>query len=96
MLLASGSGLMMAIMDAVPEFRWCAELDRGGHALDFALLAAPHVRAIGLAGWFSISSPAQFLAVIAESLPCRVLSYGGNVRLGYGTLGEFLHAAGEL
>lgn len=95
-LLGSGTGLMMAIMDQVPEFRWCADLDLGGHALDFAILAAPNVRALGLAGWFSITSPAAFVAVAGAELGCKVLTYGGNVRLGCATLDDFLAAAKHL
>jgi hypothetical protein len=83
---------MMAVLDQCPELGWCAELDRGGHALDFALLAQRHVRAIALCGWFSLTSPAAFRAIAAARLTCPVLSYGGNVQLGCSTLEEFLRA----
>jgi hypothetical protein len=95
-LLGSGCGLMMAVMDAVPEFRWCADLDRGGHAIDFAILVARDVRTIGLVGWFSISSPAAFRQVLSEPLPCRVIAYGGNIDLGCETLREFLQLASSI
>lgn len=90
LLIASGSGLMMAVLDQVPDFRWCVELDRGGKGLDFALLAHRHMRFIGLCGWFSLHSPATFEAIQRAQLSCPVLAYGGNIDLGCSTLPEFI------
>ncbi len=95
-LLGSGCGLMMAVMDAEFEFRWCADLDRGGHAIDFAILVQRDVRMIGLVGWFSLTSPAAFRSVLAEPLACPVLAYGGNIDLGCSTLKSFLERAHEV
>lgn len=86
---------MMAVMDAQPEFRWCADLDRGGHALDFAILVAKHVRILGLVGWFSISEPKQFRQIVAEPLACPVVAYGGNVDLGCADLRAFFDVCAQ-
>jgi hypothetical protein len=96
LLLGSGCGLMMAVMDAQPEFRWCADLDRGGHAVDFAILIARSVRMLGLVGWFSISEPRDFRRLSVESLACPVVAYGGNVNLGCETLQAFLDVCEQL
>lgn len=96
MLLSSGSGIMMAVMDVAPEFRWCADVDERGHPLDFAILINRDVVALGVLGWFSISNPDQFQKIAAATLACQVIAYGGNVSLGCVSLREFIDAANNL
>lgn len=96
LLIASGSGLMMSIMDAEPEFRWCCDIDVGGNAVDFAILASRTVGLIGLAGWFSFHDPEPFREILRLPLACHVIAYGGNVALGCETLQDFLAACAAL
>jgi hypothetical protein len=92
LLIASGAGVMMAIMDAEPGFRWCCDVDVGGRAVDFAVLASRRVGLIGLAGWFSLHDPAAFREILTLPLACHVIAYGGNVDLGCAKLEDFLAA----
>ncbi len=97
LLIASGSGIMMSVMDAESSFRWCVDSDVcGGNIVDFAILAARHVSYIGLAGWFSITDPAAFREIMSCELKCPTIAYGGNVLLGVATLREFLDECREL
>jgi len=94
-LVSSGCGIMMAIMDDASSLRWCVDIDelpRDNRLRDFMLwlprLAAP----IAVAGFFSITDPTPLRSIIAD-LP-GVITYGGaGVALGgraCSTLREFL------
>jgi hypothetical protein len=62
-LIASGCGIMMSIMDAVPRFQYCIDVDsfRHNHSRLPQLLSAfdknCHFKVIGIAGWFSLDKP---------------------------------------
>lgn len=70
LLLASGSGTMMAIMDLCPQFRWCLDIDVNQRARLGGLLAwaSRLCSPICIAGWFSITSPAGLQTAIAEAI----------------------------
>lgn len=94
-LISSGCGIMMAVMDQVP-FRWCFDTDRldaGGLARlpDFAELAGA-VTPIAICGWFSYSNPAPLAEAMRRA--GSQLCYAGHVRFGIEgeatTLEEFL------
>jgi hypothetical protein len=70
LLVASGSGSMMGIMDMCPEFRWCFDIDANKGARLGGLLswASRFCRPIGIAGWFSITNPDTLQAAIEEAL----------------------------
>lgn len=94
-LLSSGCGIGMAVMDQLPELRWFCDLDAvhesdGARAVDFAILAHRAASVLALCGWFSLHSPDVFRAIL-QACP-KALAYGGNVDLGHGTLGQFLAA----
>ncbi len=94
LLIASGSGLMMSVMDTVPELRWCIDFDGlpKTHQLDsFLTLAGRIASPIGM--WFTITDPARIRNLV-EREDVDVLVYGGNVRFGTrreaNTLGDFV------
>jgi hypothetical protein len=103
LLVGSGCGLMMALMDALP-FRWCVDADavRGAdrdyrlaqfiamaHALEFAALA----------GWFSLTCPRALREAFASLQPAPLV-YSGDMRLGLpwevDSLDSFIWAARAL
>lgn len=104
-LLGSGCGLMMGVMDAVP-FRWCMDTDelklhqnpyRVYQLTQFVeMVSRAPDGGIALAGWFSISDPTPFRTAFAELDPPGIV-YAGNVRLGVpgevSSLEEFIVAA---
>lgn len=60
LLVSSGSGVMMAAMDACPQFRWCMDIDALGNRSRFSRWlqwADNFVSGIGVVGWFSITDP---------------------------------------
>lgn len=71
LLIGSGSGIMMAVMDASDRFRFAVDLDQCRdhdalcdwvHALDRNGL----VDLIAIAGWFSISSPKKIAGALSR------------------------------
>lgn len=73
-LVSSGSGIMLAVMDAVPTLRWAIDIDsiRGDSQLVPWLTCVAHVAPVAVVGWFSITSPTLLsLAMIGAggSLP---------------------------
>jgi hypothetical protein len=85
-LIASGSGLMMAIMDICPRFKWCLEVD---NHRDIASRLPNLINAfdqncsleiIAIAGWFSIDDPKQLMLAQDKIKQSKNFSYSG----GYG------------
>ena len=98
-LIASGSGLMMAIMDAVPRFRYCIDVDNYRHITSRVpeLISAIDLNCnqtlLGIAGWFSVDAPDQLCKGISKIKQTGYVAYSG----GYGvfpnecaTLNEFI------
>lgn len=82
LLIASGCGLMMSVMDAVSGLRWCVDFDalKPDASLDsFLTVAAPGLSVIGMCGWFTITKPETIRSVTSRE---DVIVYGGNVRFG--------------
>lgn len=98
LLVSSGSGIMMSVMDKVPSLRWCVDVDglgRRARLADFLVIADAVVERIAVCGWFSITDPAPLRNAVA-ALPRAPLVYVGHIELGAGrqmaTLGEFIDA----
>jgi hypothetical protein len=86
-LIASGSGLMMAIMDAVPRFKYCIDIDNHRNinqrvpnyltALDlnckFSIIA--------IAGWFSIDNPDMLQQGISKINNAQCITYSGGYKV---------------
>jgi hypothetical protein len=69
LLLAVGSGLMMATMDAVPELRWCIDIGGGRdypRLPDAAVWFDRLVPLIVVHAWYSITAP----YALRSALPC--------------------------
>ena len=82
-LLGSGCGLMMALMDTLP-FRYCRDTDDIREILDTESFRsfcqmADEVEGIALAGWFSFSDPTPLVAAF-RMLP-RAPVYSGGMLL---------------
>jgi hypothetical protein len=102
-LLGSGCGMMMGIMDEIP-FRYCVDVDdmrlkdhpERAYQLQQFVYMASKLDGIALAGWFSISNPEPYRLAFADLDPPGVV-YAGNVRLGVpgevSSLQDFLDAA---
>jgi hypothetical protein len=85
LLVSSGAGMMMAIMDQCARIRWCVDIDalprrESVRVADFLLLAEPHCDPIGVCGWFSITNPEEMLRAVRQLRAPSV--YLGNVRAG--------------
>lgn len=83
-LVASGAGIMMALMDACERFRYCVDIDQcRGREEDLvswvkALDRNELVDLIAVAGWFSITSPKKIAdALTAVRAPAIVYSGAG-------------------
>lgn len=101
LLVSSGAGIMIAVMDACPVFRWCLDIDRNKDAerlASFLFCADLRVDPFGVVGWFSITPPAPLQAALRR-LPNlgRVLAYtkGAVMPAGFhfDTLESFIGAA---
>lgn len=97
LLVASGSGIMMAVMDAAPSMRWCVDFDSlpvDSNLSSFLLLAERVADPIGICGWFTITHPDRVRELLL-GLSVPPVVYGGNVRFGTlreaTTLAEFIH-----
>jgi hypothetical protein len=85
LLVSSGCGMMLAIMDCCSMLRWCVDIDgvrdQRARLADFLLCAEKVVAPLAVCGWFSISDPKPLRdALMALAGP--VVVYGGNVRFG--------------
>ena len=70
LLVSSGSGIMMAVMDAVPALRWCCDVDERAtmRGLRFFLrLLERDVAPFGVVGWFSITDPSELRRGLLEA-----------------------------
>lgn len=85
MLICSGSGLMMALMDAVPRFNYCIDIDnhRDITARVPNLMAGLDLNCgltlIGVAGWFSVDKPDALIEGITRVKHTQVVSYLAGV-----------------
>ena len=94
-LVSSGCGIMMAIMDEARTLRWCVDIDelpRENRLHDFMLWLPRLARPIAVAGFFSLTDPTPLrMSVAALS---DAITYGGaGVSLGgseCSTLRDFL------
>lgn len=99
MLVSSGAGLMMSVMDEAPALRWCVDIDRmpsQERLTDFLLMCERICSPLAVCGWFSLTSPEPLRRAMSSlANPERCYSYGGNVRFGVGdeveSLGAFLN-----
>jgi hypothetical protein len=69
LLIGSGCGVMMAVMDVEPRFRWCVDLDAVKDKSRFerwACWAENFVGLVAIAGWFSYSDPAPIRRAAAR------------------------------
>jgi hypothetical protein len=86
-LIASGSGLMMAIMDICPRFKWCIEVDNFRNIanripnLINAFDLNCDIEIIGIAGWFSIDNPQQLINAQQKIKRCKSFSYSGGYKV---------------
>lgn len=86
-LIASGAGVMMAIMDAVPRFKYCIDIDsyRSITSRVPQLISALDLNCnfgiIGIAGWFSIDEPKALQEGISKIKRTKCVSYSGNYRV---------------
>lgn len=80
-LIASGSGMMLSIMDCCPCYRWCFDHDlfKNSRLDSFVEWADRLCDPVGFAGWFSISDPQPIIAALRKARSPIV--YGGNMRL---------------
>lgn len=82
LLVSSGSGSMLAIMDHVPALRWCLDIDHlpregrlagllacAGHLTICPLSPFRPFGPVAFAGWFSITDPRPLFAAIQEAHP---------------------------
>ena len=82
LLIGSGAGTMMAIMDASVRFRFALDLDdcRGREHKLFGFIRALDrnglIDLVALAGWFSITDPKPIAAVL-KGLSAPVIIYSG-------------------
>jgi hypothetical protein len=83
-LIASGAGIMMSIMDVVPRFKYCIDIDSYRQInnrvpqLISALDLNCSLGIIGIAGWFSIDKPKALQEGISKIKKTKCVSYSGN------------------
>ena len=87
-LVSSGCGIMMAVMDASPCLRWCVDADRlrgnpRARIADFLYCASLTADPVVVCGWFSYTDPTELTAAIWK-MPIPPLVYGGAHRFGHG------------
>lgn len=100
LLVSSGAGIMMGVMDEARTLRWCVDVDslKPTARLDqFLVMAERLCDPVAICGWFSITDPRPLRAAIA-GMTQPPICYGGNVRFGVGresdTLRSFLDQLG--
>jgi len=80
LLIGSGAGIMLAVMDACPNLRLCLDVDEcaGDLACWLRCLARNGlIDLLAIAGWFSITDPAV-LAGAVRAVPVPTLIYVGG------------------
>lgn len=101
LLLATGAGLMLAVMDQLTTCRWAVDLGGGrGHRADLGSWAEAVDDVVPLvvaATWFTVTDPDQFTTrVLSRFAETKVITYA-RPALTYGTpvpeLDELLPAA---
>jgi hypothetical protein len=84
MVIAIGSGLLMATMDALPQVCCAVEYDKRNREnprfIDFLSIAAHWVDFVAVHTWFSISKPAALMEVL-QVVPPEKLIWKSNFRL---------------
>lgn len=105
LLIASGCGLMMAVMDSVPRFRWCIDIDSHreiAHRVPTFMSALDlncQFKAIGVAGWFSVDTPHALQQGIAKVTRAQCIAYSGGLGVFSNeqhTLREYIYALNTL
>lgn len=105
LLIASGSGLMMALMDSVPRFRWCIDIDSHrdiAHRVPTFMSALDlncQFKAIGVAGWFSVDTPHTLRQGITKVTRAHCIAYSGGMGVfpnEQRTLREYIYALNTL
>jgi hypothetical protein len=101
-LIASGCGIMMSIMDLVPRLRWCVDADLMRALPPWriewfmtALDRNTEIPLLAVAGWFSLDSPRYLRAGLDAVTRMQVRSYSGGAGAFRGeapTLARFLRA----
>jgi hypothetical protein len=100
LLVGSGCGVMMAAMDALPQFRWCVDIDNIRDTSRFwrwLPWAESFASRVAVVGWFSITDPTVLRQAIG-GMKRRPLAYTPGTDLGAEhcpTLEEFLRRCGE-
>ena len=82
LVIGSGCGLMLSIMDACRKARWCFDADNYRHSkIDWQTLGQfldqSDITAFGVFGWFTIDRPTNLIALLSE-VTKPVVSYGGG------------------
>ena len=83
-LIASGAGIMMAIMDSVPRFKYSIDIDSFRHLNDrvpefmCALDLNCNIEVLGIAGWFTVDKPTALQQGINKIKRTKIVSYSGN------------------
>jgi hypothetical protein len=94
MLLATGAGLMMATMDAIPELRYAIDLSGGKwprgieRCVDW-LIECDHVGFLVVHAWYSVSDPQPMRALLAEFAGRVDIVVRSNVDLGVPSVPSF-------
>ena len=86
LLVSSGAGMMMSVMDCCPSLRWCVDVDglrdrRRVRVADFILCAERSASPLAICGWFSITDPRELVGAV-RGLTRPAIVYLGNLRLG--------------
>ena len=85
LLISSGCGIMLAVMDSVPTLRFCVDIDDAGCGDRFAdfIQWIRYWKTVPLfcVGWFSLTSP-EPLKRIVDNVRGEVLAYTPGVDLG--------------
>lgn len=98
-LIASGCGIMMSIMDAVPRYQYCIDVDsfRENQSRLPQLLSALdkncQFKLIGIAGWFSLDQPTMLQQGQQRITNTHCVTYSGGYKAFINetsTLSEFI------
>lgn len=86
LLISSGAGIMMAIMDAVPNIRWCIDIDSHRQIrsrVPNLMVALDHCELdfIAVAGFFSNDSPVEMAQGIVRLRNTYCPQYSGGYKV---------------